>query len=502
MTASNLPQAMNVRASGVVVRGIGFRRFAPSVWHTGAITVEKPNATFENVHISEMATTGISIQSSGARLRQVTISYSGMLGIHGRFADDLVLDRVLARRNNIESFNIAPVSGGAKLGASRGVKVIDSNFSDNYGPGFWEDLSVYNTVVRGSNFNRNSGDGLFLELSAKAVVGDSVFMHNKLDGIKVNNTSNVKIWNNTFVGNNRSVWLAQDARRNTNRSDQAVDPRIPWPDPEMPWQLDDVTLSNNVVGLPDGSRCVLCAEDFSNKESAESMRIKLNGNVYNRTSSSAPTLLTVWSRGSTSPATFTTLAGFKSGTGQESRGREYTGSAVVSASGAAIRHSAECGELDRGRPAQRRRSRDWAASRKHSARGLVDRRWTVIIADSDADSDAHFDVRLRLQSRPPGLPRQLSRPPFQPRFPPAGSWRWMTSSGRPWAAGARLRWVATGPFLTIRLDSRWPTGRAPSSSTPVMATRRGWTRLPRPDQMCASRCRWTSRQVDLGTSST
>ena len=130
--------------------------------------------------------------------------------------------------------------------------MIDSNFSDNYGPGFWEDLSVYNTVIRGSNFNRNSGDGLFLELSARAVVGDSLFLHNKLDGIKVNNTSNVKIWNNTFVGNSRSLWLVQDARRNTNRYDQAVDPRIPWPDPEMPWQLEDVTMSNNVIGLPAG----------------------------------------------------------------------------------------------------------------------------------------------------------------------------------------------------------------------------------------------------------
>ena len=335
VTASNLAQAMNIRAPGVVVRGIGIRRFAPSVWHTGAVTLEKPDVTLENVHISEMATTGVSIQARGARLRQVTVSYSGMLGIHARFADDLVLSKVLARRNNIESFNIAPVSGGAKLGASRGITVIDSNFSDNYGPGFWEDLSVYNTVIRGSNFNRNSGDGLFLELSARAVVGDSLFLHNRLDGIKVNNTSNVKIWNNTFVGNGRSLWLVQDARRNTNRYDQAVDPRIPWPDPEMPWQLEDVTVSNNVIGLPGGTaKCVLCVEDYSYKETAEGMRIKVNGNVYNRASASSPSWLTVWSRGSASPATFPTLAGFKSTTGQEARGREYVGSTVISATGA------------------------------------------------------------------------------------------------------------------------------------------------------------------------
>lgn len=334
VAASNLPQAINIRAAGVVVRGIGMRRYAPSVWHTGALTLEKPDITLENVHVSEMATSGISIQAKGARLRQVTVSYAGMLGIHARFADDLLLSKVLARRNNIESFNIAPVSGGAKLGASHGVTVVDSNFSDNYGPGFWEDLSVYDTVIRGSNFNRNSGDGLFLELSARAVVGDSLFLHNQLDGIKVNNTSNVQIWNNTFVGNSRSLWLVQDQRRNTDRSDQAVDPRRPWPDPEMPWQTQDITVSNNVLGLQGGSAtCVLCVEDYSGKESAEAMRIRVNGNVYNRASASAPSTLTVWSRGAGYPATFPTLAAFKSGTGQEARGREVTGSSVISATG-------------------------------------------------------------------------------------------------------------------------------------------------------------------------
>lgn len=334
VTASNLPQAANIRAAGVVVRGIGIRRYAPSVWHTGAVTLEKSDITLENVHVAEMSTSGVSIQAKGARLRQVTVSSSGMLGIHARFADDLLLSKVSARRNNLELFNVAPVSGGAKLGASRGVTVVDSNFSENYGPGFWEDLSVYDTVIRGSNFNRNSGDGLFLELSAKAVVFDSLFLHNQRDGIKVNNTSNVQIWNNTFVGNSRSVWLVQDPRRNSDRSDQAVDPRISWPDPEMPWQTQDITFSNNVLGLQGGSAtCVLCVEDYGHKESAEAMRIRVNGNVYNRVSSTVPNWLTVWSRGAGNPAVFTTLAAFRSATGQEARGLEVTGNSAISATG-------------------------------------------------------------------------------------------------------------------------------------------------------------------------
>lgn len=332
--ASVLPQAMSARAPGVVVRGIGIRRYAPSVWHLGAVVLEQPDAVMENVVVTDIATTGVSVLNKNARMTAVTVEWAGMLGFHNRFADNISYTRVRAAHNNAERFNVAPVSGGVKIGQTRGVTVTDSAFVDNLGHGFWTDMSVYNTVVRRSDFNRNAGDGLFLEISARATVVDSMFIGNTLDGIKVNNTSNVRIWNNTFVGNARSVWLAQDARRNTNRSDPAVDLRVPFPDPEMPWELQDVELNNNVIGLPaQPTNCLLCVEDYSNKESGEAMRIATNGNVYNRTSSSSPQWLAIWSRGASSPAVHTTLASFRSATGREARGREYVGAAVVTPTG-------------------------------------------------------------------------------------------------------------------------------------------------------------------------
>lgn len=335
VSAATITQALNIRAPGVVIRGIGIRRFSPSVWHMAAVVVEKPNAVLENVVVSEMATTGISVLAANVTLRKVTVQWSGMLGIHNRYADNLVYDRVRTTYNNVERFNLAPVSGGVKIAQTRGVTVTNSSFSDNFGHGFWEDMSVYNTVVRSSNFNANVGDGLFLEISARAVVVDSLFMNNGLDGIKINNVSNARVWNNTFIGNARSIWLAQDNRRNTNRSDAAVDPRVAWPDPEMPWQLQDITLRNNVIGLPKTStNCILCVEDYSYSKSAEAMRISLNGDVYNRSSATSPQWTAIWSRGAGNPAVYTSLNSFRSGTGQEARGREYVGSAIVDAAGA------------------------------------------------------------------------------------------------------------------------------------------------------------------------
>lgn len=337
--ANTLHKALSVRAAGTVVRGIGIRRYAPSVWHMGAVTIEAPSTRLENVVIQDMATTGLSVLRQDAALNRVTVQRSGMLGIHARFADRMSMTSVLSTLNNSERFNTAPNSGGAKLGATRGVRVRASSFSGNFGPGFWEDLSVYDSTFTGSSFSSNVGAGLFLEISAKVVVADNYFSRNAGDGVKVNNTSHVQIWNNTFVGNGRPLNLVQDSRRNTNRLDQAVDPRQPFPDPTMPWTLGPVTVRNNVVASSTPvANCLLCVEDYSHQKTAAQMGITADGDVYHRTTAGAPTWLAVWSRGAVNPNpyVFTTITGLRSTTGQEAHGRAYLGAPVVDSSGALV----------------------------------------------------------------------------------------------------------------------------------------------------------------------
>ncbi|MEA5055280.1 MAG: right-handed parallel beta-helix repeat-containing protein, partial [Propionicimonas sp.] len=331
--ASNLQYAINVRATGVTIRGIGIRRFATSVWQMGSVTLESPNATVENVLIAESATTGISVINSGATLTKLTVENNGMLGIHGNNADRITLTSVVARNNNTENFNTGPVASGMKITKSRGVKVTNSSFANNNGHGFWEDQSVYDSVLSGNNFTGNKGYGLFLEISAKAIVADSLILNNKREGLVVNNFSNAQIWNNTIVGNSRPIWLAQDDRTPT-KNDAGVDKRVAWPDPEMTWKVDQVTLSNNVLGIQAAGNTMLCVEDYTYTRTAEQMHVTTNGNVYNRATATSPSWLSIWSRGSAGAYTFTTLNAMKSTTKQEARGREYTGASVVDSKGA------------------------------------------------------------------------------------------------------------------------------------------------------------------------
>ena len=61
--ASTIIKAINVRAANSVVRGIGIRRFSPSVFHIAAVTIEQPGVKFENVVVADSATTGLSVHA-------------------------------------------------------------------------------------------------------------------------------------------------------------------------------------------------------------------------------------------------------------------------------------------------------------------------------------------------------------------------------------------------------------------------------------------------------
>lgn len=335
VAATTIAKAISVQSTGTVLRGFGVMRYGPSVWHMGAITLERPNIIVENMVIADSATTGISAIAAGITMRATTVQRSGMLGIHASTADGLQLLSVASNSNNTERFNQAPVSGGFKIGKSRGILVKNGTFNYNYGPGGWFDCSAYDMKVVGNNFKGNAGHGMSFEISAKALFADNLVVGNTGFGVKVNNTSSVNVWNNTFVGNGRPINLVQDSRRaspvtTANRADH--DLRQLLPDPTVTWLLGPVVVSNNVMGQQRSSgNCMLCVEDYSHLRTAAQMGIRSNGNVYNRPTG-APGWAVVWSRGSTNinPSVYTSLLQFSSATGQDRSRYAVDGIVVVS----------------------------------------------------------------------------------------------------------------------------------------------------------------------------
>lgn len=329
--ASTLTQAMSIRSAGTVVRGIGVRRYATSVPQMGTVVVAASDVTVSEVTVRDNSTTGLYTWSPRTTFSRVSVIGNGLLGAGASTADGLKVDHLLSVGNNAQQFNRAPVSGAFKVTRTRDVEVKDSAFLDNLGQGPWFDESVYDITFTGNDVVGNTGHGLVLELSEKAVVADNVVSDNALNGIYVIDTGNVQIWNNTAVGNDRNIAITQDKRRASDTSAAGHDPRQPLPDPTVPWITRNTVIVNNVVGDAEGN-CLVCVEDFSKVFTGAQMVSRMDGNLYSRPAVTAPTWFGVWSRGAAgNPAVTNTLALFTAVTGQDAHSMLVEGRSVVDA---------------------------------------------------------------------------------------------------------------------------------------------------------------------------
>ncbi|WP_051468095.1 right-handed parallel beta-helix repeat-containing protein [Actinomadura oligospora] len=318
--ASTLEEAVTLGGAGSVLRGVGVRRYATSIPQLGTVKVLAANVTVENLTVTDSASTGLSVDAPHARLRGITALRSGMLGMHANYADDLRIENVLSRGNNTEHFRPAPVSGGIKITRTRKVAVVGGVVADNRGKGLWFDESVQGITVTGLRVVRNTDHGLVLELCAQAVVADNVVGDNGEDGLKINDTSFVRVWNNTLTRNGRDLHLIQDHRADDPTAPAHAtgsDPRRP-PDRAMTWRIGQITIANNLIALGrDDSSCLLCVEDTTRRRDASQMGLTVNGNAYSRRDADHPRALVVWPTGKGDPKSFEDKAAFRDATGQE-----------------------------------------------------------------------------------------------------------------------------------------------------------------------------------------
>lgn len=311
--ASDLSLALTVSSPHSVVRGIGVRRYATPIPLMGALRLGGSNDTVENVVASDNATTGVTVGGKSTVVRDVTVTGNGMLGLHANYADGIVISSVLATGNNTQHFNQAPVSGGVKVTRTRGVTVTDSRFIGNLGYGLWLDESCYNMTVARNVMSGNTASGMSLEISALGLVVGNVSYDNGQDGMKLNDTSDLTVWNNTVYGNQRQIALVQDDRRGANLSVPGHDPRQTLPDPTEPWIIRNAQIVNNFVGLPRSGGFGTYLRDFSDAFQASNLNLTLNGNRY-ATSGSTPII--VWPITVGKIATYTSTVSFQSATGQ------------------------------------------------------------------------------------------------------------------------------------------------------------------------------------------
>ncbi|MCC3272968.1 right-handed parallel beta-helix repeat-containing protein [Arthrobacter zhangbolii] len=327
--ASTTAKALSIRSSGSTVRGLGIRRYSPSVPHMGAVTAEGSGIVLENLVIRDNATTGLWVGGADTTLTDVTVAANGMLGAAATYADRMTVTGLLAEGNNTERFRPAPVAGGFKITRSRSLTISDSTFADNRATGLWLDESVFDATISNSRMADNASHGVSAEISARISLVNNIITNNGSFGAKINDTSDVRVWNNTFSGNRRQLNVVQDERRGDNPDLPGHDPRDPE-DPEMTWINGPVDIHNNIfAGTSEPGGCLLCVEDYSREFSAVQLQIHAAGNAYHRERDGMPFAPLIWAGEDGKSVTFESLKDFHRTTGQEPDTLEIIGASPL-----------------------------------------------------------------------------------------------------------------------------------------------------------------------------
>jgi parallel beta-helix repeat protein len=329
VVASTLVRAMTIQSPNTTVRGIGIRRYAPSIPDMGAVRLDNTakGSSLRDVYITDMATTGLSVAAPNARISSVTSSNNGFLGVHSVYADGAAWSKMLIENNNTEEFNHAPAAGGFKITRARNVAVDASVVRNNKGNGLWFDESVYDISVTNSTVTGNDHHGISVELSEKAVIANNYIADNADAGLKLFDTGGAQVVNNTIVRNWMNVYFAQDKRRNSNVNDAGHDPRQPKPDPTVPWLVENISVLNNVIGdAQAGTGCILCVQDSTKVRTGAQMKITMKGNLFQRVAATGRTKgLITWPAGSSGTVNYLSLTDFVNATRQGDPGVDYVG---------------------------------------------------------------------------------------------------------------------------------------------------------------------------------
>lgn len=316
--ASTLQKALIVHGNGSTLRGFGVKRYATSMNQLGAVSLEVPNLTLENIVVTDNATIGIFAWSTNLSINQVSSTHNGGLGMGLSSVDTATVNRSEFSYNNAERFNGAPVSGGVKASKVKNITVQDSLFKANQNSGgLWFDDQSQQIKLNGNTFRDNEDTGLIFEISDTVKVVDNYLINNGAAGLQLFNTSHAEVWNNTIIGNKKwSIRILQDSRRGTA---------------PVTMFSDANNFKNNVVAFANAS-CPLLVHDLTQTYTGAQLGVSFNNTAYWRASSTAPKDFACWASGKSGLSSYSTIASFQSATGNDKGSKEFTGSAIVNGS--------------------------------------------------------------------------------------------------------------------------------------------------------------------------
>ena len=280
--------------------------------HGKAVT----GTTLEHVTISFTSRVAGYFRGDGLTIRNSLVSDTGTEGIYVIGSSDVLLERNIVRRNNIEKLTGYFPAAVKIFNQSHDVVVRDNLVIDHPDSnGVWYDVGNVDGVFA-NNHVEGTLIGFFFEISKGVVVAGNVFVDNE-QGIRVLNSSDARVYHNTFF--NSPAMFDRNER-------SARDDHFGWhpqTGPDVDEREGHVFEGNLLVAgagfekplLHFDQPAALCGTV------PRPMTTKVDGNVYVRTGAGDAPLIT-WSpvAGKNCLANFATLEAFRKATGLEAHG--------------------------------------------------------------------------------------------------------------------------------------------------------------------------------------
>jgi hypothetical protein len=152
----------------------------------------------ENVTISHCSRVAAYLRGDGLTLRHCRVSDTGTEGIFILSSNDVLLERNIFQRNNVEQITgyypaAVKIFNQCHRVVCRDNLVIEQPHSN----GIWYDVGNIDGVFV-HNWIEGAQDGFFFEISKGAICAGNVFV-NCDKGVRVLNASGVQVYHNTFV---------------------------------------------------------------------------------------------------------------------------------------------------------------------------------------------------------------------------------------------------------------------------------------------------------------
>lgn len=285
----------------------------PSTYGKEAIGTRIENVTFS--YCSRVAGW---FRGDGLVIRNTLVSDTGTEGLYVIGSSNVLLERNIIRRNNIEHLTGYYASAVKIFNQTHHVTFRDNIILDSPDShGVWYDVGNRDGVVV-DNYVEGTQVGFMFEISRGVTVAGNVFAHDGR-GVWILNSADAHIYNNTFL----------DAPLTIGRNERsAKDDHFGWhpsTGPDVDERNGHVVV-NNLMVAGEGFREPLLRVDQSPAlcgKLTSQQTAKVDGNVYIRPDDQNDPLV-IWSpeKGDNCTASFETLAAFRGATPFAADGRQ------------------------------------------------------------------------------------------------------------------------------------------------------------------------------------